>query len=251
VVVVTTQASATSEVPAAAGFAGTLLDLWFEPRKAFDGIVSRPRPWIALLAHLALVCLFTGIRSQRVDPGEFMKTQLVEQGRWDRMPPEARERVASGSGSGFFQTMLGVGALFGGLLFPLLVAATLLFVFRFFYASDVDFRRSLAITAWSFLATGLVSVPLMLLVMQLKGEWNLPPPDVFQAGPALLVERGDTARWLWVLLQGFDLFALWTMTLLAIGFAVAGGRRTAGAAWWGVFVPWLLLVLGRAAFAAF
>jgi predicted membrane protein len=147
--------------------------------------------------------------------------------------------------------MLGVGALFGGLLFPLLVSVTLLFVFRFFYASDVDFKRALAITAWSFLATGLVSTPLMLLVMQLKGEWNLPPPDVFQAGPALLVERGDTARWLWVILQGFDFFALWTVTLLAVGFAVAGGRRTVVAAWWGVFVPWLLLVFGRAAFAAF
>jgi hypothetical protein len=247
---VTTPAPATSEVPAAPGILGTLLDLWFDPRKAFAGIVTRPRLWIALLAHLALVCLFTGIWSQKVDPGEFMKTQLVEQGRWDRMPPEARERVTSGSG-GFFQTMLGVGALFGGLLFPLLVSVTLLFVFRFFYASDVDFRRSVAITAWSFLATGLVSTPLVLLVMQLKGEWNLPPPDVFQAGPALLVERGDTARWLWVLLQGFDFFPLWTVTLLAIGFAVAGGRRSWGAAWWGVFVPWLLLVLVRAAVAAF
>jgi hypothetical protein len=248
---VTAEASASVGAPAATGFFATLVDLWFEPRKAFDAIVRRPRFWAPLAAHLALVCLFTGVWSQKVDPGDFMKTQLVEQGRWDRMPPEARERVASGAGGGFFMTMLGVGALFGGLLFPLVVAATLLFVFRFFYAADVDFVRSLAITAWSFLATGVVSAPLALLVMQLKGEWNLPPPDVFQAGPALLVERGDAARWAWVLLQGFDLFTLWTVTLLAVGFAVAGGRRTMGVAWWGVFVPWLLLVLGRAAFAAF
>src|SRR5262249_60249110 len=152
---------------------------------------------------------------------------------------------------GFFQAMPGWGAFFGGFLFPLPLSAPLLFVFRFFYASGVDFKRALTITAWSFLATGLVTTPLMLLVMQLKGEWNLPPPDVFQAGPALLVERGDTARWLWVILQGFDFFALWTVTLLATGFAVPGAPRTTGAAWWGVFVPWLLLVLGRAAMAAF
>jgi len=246
----TIEATPTTAVSAPTGFLATLVDLWFEPGQAFEGIVRRPRVWVPLLAHLALVGLFTGIWWQKVDPGDFVKTQLVEQGRWDKMPPEARERIASGSGGGFFGTMVAAGTLFGGLLFPLLVAATLLFVFRFFYASDVVFPKALAITAWSFLATGLVSVPLMLLVMHLKDEWNLPPPDVFQAGPALLVERGDTARWLWVVLQGFDFFSLWTVTLLALGFAVAGGRRSVGSAFWGVFVPWLLLVLGRAALAA-
>ena len=165
------------------------------------------------------------------------------------MPPEARESVTTGSG-GFFRTMVAVGALFGGLGFPFLVAGTLVFVFRFFYASEVDFRRGLAITVWSLLATGLVSTPVLLVVLYLKGEWNLPPPEVFQAGPALLVERGATSRPVWTLLQGLDLLSLWTVTLLAIGFAVAS-RRSTGQALWGVAVPWALLVLCRAALAAF
>ncbi len=230
------------------GFLGTLAELWFEPRRAFEGIVHSPRFWAPLLAHFALAVTFTGVWLQKVDPGEFIKTQLVESGRWDRMPPEGRERVVAGSG-GFFRAMAGVGAVFGGVGIPLLAAGTLLFAFRFFYASEVDFRRSMAISSWSFLAVGLVSTPLMLLVMYLKGEWNLPPPDVFQAGPALLVERGSTAQPLWVLLQGLDLFPLWTVALLAIGFAVAS-RRSIGSALWGVAVPWVLVVLTRAAFAA-
>jgi Yip1 domain len=237
-----------SEAPAESGFLGTLVALWFEPRRAFEGIVHSARFWAPLVAHLALVVAFTGIWLQQVDPGEFIKTQLVESRRWDRMPPESREGVVTGSG-GFFRTMAGVGALFGGLGFPLLVAGTLLFVFRFFYASDVSFSRALAITAWSLFATGLVSTPLGLLVMYLKGEWNLPPPDVFQGGPALLVERGDTPRPLWRLLQGLDFFSLWSVTLLAIGFAVAS-RRSTGSALWGVAVPWALLVLVRAALEA-
>lgn len=238
----------TTEASSERGFFATLVDLWFQPRRSFEGIVRSPRFWAPLFAHLALVVAFSSVWLQKVDPGEFMKTQLVESGRWDRMPPEGRERVVGGSG-GFFRTMAGVGAFIGGVGFPLLVAAILLFVFRFFYASDVDFRRALAISAWSFLAVGLVSTPLVLLVMHLKGEWNLPPPDVFQAGPALLVERGATARPLWALLQGLDLFPLWTVALLAIGFAVASRRSTVSALW-GVAVPWVLIVLGRAAFAA-
>jgi hypothetical protein len=226
-----------------------LVDLWFAPRRAFEKIVQAPSIWFPLLGHFALVALFSGIWLQKVDPGDFMKTQLVESGRWDRMPPEARESVTSGSG-GFFRTMVGVGALFGGLLWPLLVAGTLLFVFRFFYASDVNFTRALSITAWSFFAIGLVTTPVVLGVMYLKGEWNLPPPDVFQAGPALLVERGATSKPIWTLLQGLDFFSLWIVTLLAIGFAVASKRST-GSALWGVAVPWALLVLCRAALAAF
>ena len=238
-----------TDAPADRGFFGTLVGLWFEPGRTFEGIVRSPRIWVPLLAHFALVVVFSAIWLQKVDPGEFMKTQLVEQGRWDRMPPEARESVTSGSG-GFFRAMVGVGALFGGLGFPFLVAGTLVFVFRFFYGSDVDFRRGLAVTVWSLLATGLVSTPILLLVLYLKGEWNLPPPEVFQAGPALLVERGATSRPVWTLLQGLDLLSLWTVTLLAIGFAVAS-RRSIGSALWGVAVPWALVVLCRAALAAF
>jgi Yip1 domain len=237
-----------SEAPAESGFFGSLVALWFDPRRAFEGIVRSPRIWVPLLAHFAVVVAFSAIWLQKVDPGEFMKTQLVEQGRWDRMPPAARESVTTGSG-GFFRGMVVVGALFGGLAFPLLVAGTLVFVFRFFYGSDVDFRRGLAITVWSLLAIGLVSTPVLLLVLFLKGEWNLPPPDVFQAGPALLVERGATSRPLWTLLQGLDLLSLWTVTLLAVGFAVAS-RRSTGQALWGVLVPWMLVVLCRAALAA-
>ncbi len=239
----------TSDAPAPSGFFGTLVDLWFDPRRAFEGILRSPGILVPLLLHFALVVAFSATWGRMVDPGEFMKTQLVESGRWDRMPPEAREGVTTGA-SGFFLPMIGVGALFGGLGFPLLVAAMLLFVFRFFYASDVTFRPALSITAWSFAATGLLTTPITLLVMYLKGEWNLPPPDVFQAGPALLVERGETAKPLWTLLQGFDLFILWIVTLLAVGFAVASKRST-GAALWGVAVPWILFVLCRAAIAAF
>ncbi|NJR71586.1 MAG: nucleotide exchange factor GrpE, partial [Synechococcales cyanobacterium CRU_2_2] len=51
---------------------------------------------------------------------------------------------------------------------------------------------SLGIVAWDFLAVGLVVTPLMLLVMHLKGEWNVNPGDVLQANPTLLLEKGET-----------------------------------------------------------
>ena len=187
------QEASITDAPADRGFFGTLVGLWFEPGRTFEGIVRSPRIWVPLLAHFALVVVFSAIWLQKVDPGEFMKTQLVEQGRWDRMPPEARESVTSGSG-GFFRAMVGVGALFGGLGFPFLVAGTLVFVFRFFYGSDVDFRRGLAVTVWSLLATGLVSTPILLLVLYLKGEWNLPPAGGLPGGPRPAGgARGDVA----------------------------------------------------------
>ena len=230
------------------GSLATLIQVWFEPRRAFEGIVRSPRFWAPLLAHLVVVAAFSAIWVQKVDPGEFMKNQLVESGQWDKMPPEARANVTGGSG-GFFRAMVGVGAFVGGLGFPLLTAGTLFFVFRFFYASEVDFRQALAISAWIFLAVSVVSTPLMLLVVYLKDEWNWPAPELLQAGPALLVERGSISRPLWTLLQGFDLLSLWTVVLLALGFGVAS-QRTLGRALWGVGAPWVLIVLLRVALAA-
>ncbi len=136
------------------------------------------------------------------------------------------------------------------IVFLMLTSAVLMFVYRFFYASEVAFSRALAIVTWSFLAVGLIATPLMLLVMGLKGEWNVAPQEVLQANPTLLFDKSDTAKPLWTLLASLDLFSLWHVFLLAAGFGVASKRST-GSAVWGVGVCWGIVVLGKVAFAFF
>jgi hypothetical protein len=90
---------------------------------------------------------------------------------------------------------------------------------------------------------------LLLLVLQLKGDWNVNPQDVVQANLSLLLDKSAAAKPLWALFTSIDVFSLWMVFLLAVGFGVAS-RKSTGAALWGVGIPWLLIVLVKVGWSA-
>jgi len=225
---------------ASGGFLQNLIDIYFAPREAFARIVARPT-WILPVVAATLVGLtFTGIWLQRVDMPEFVKSEIKEQGQWDKIPAESRDQVIEQQVK-FIPIMVWVSGFVGPILFYCFVAAVLLFVFRFFYAGEVGFKQSLSITAWSMFPVGLVTTPLMLLIMWLKEDWNLNPQNVLQANLGLLLDKAETAKPLWALATSLDLVSFWVIFLLACGFGVAVKKRT-GSALWGVAIPWAIMV---------
>jgi hypothetical protein len=230
------------------GFFQNLIDVYFSPREAFTRIVRNPAFLIPLVAYIVLVLGFTGIWMNKIEPREFMAMQLEESGQWDKIPAERREAVLDAA-----PTQMKVFGWLGPLVFTplmlLVTAAVLMFIFRFFYSSEVVFKQAFAVVTWIFFAVGLVTTPLLLLVLQLKGDWNVNPQEVLQANLGLLLDKSTAAKPLWALLTSIDAFSLWMVFLLAVGFAVAS-RKTTGSALWGVAIPWILIVLVKVGWAA-
>jgi len=247
-------ASSAGAAPAAAaapehGLGERVPGLLFSPREEFPSILARPRFWVPLVCWMALGIAFTAFWLQKVDAREFMRGQIVQSGRADKMAPGQMERVLD-TQAGFFKPISWASALLAPPIIILIVAAVLLFVFRFFYAGDVTFAQALSVTAWSYFTTALVTTPLLLLVMFLKGDWNVSPQDALQANPAMFLDRMTTSKPLYALASSFDLFSLWIMWLLSSGYGVATRRSTLSAAV-GVVSAWALLyVLGKVVLAA-
>jgi hypothetical protein len=224
------------------GFFQNLVDMYFAPREAFTRIV-RDGSWILpTVGFFALTLGFVLYWGARMDPTEFAKVQLQESAFWDRIPAEQREQVIEQTAGRM--KYVWIQGLAGAAIMLLIVTAVLMLVYRFFYAGEVRFKQALAITAWTFFAVGLVTTPLLLVVMGLKGDWNVNPQDVLQANLGLVLDRSSAAKPLWAFFTSLDLFSFWQIFLLATGFGVAS-RKTTGAALWGVLVPWALVVLGK------
>jgi hypothetical protein len=241
--------SGTTAIGPERGFLARFFGLYVSPGESFAEILKRPRFWAPLALMVALSVGFTAVWLPRVDPGEFVKAMLEERGQWDQIPPERRAAVLESAG-GRFAPQAWMGAVLGPCVILLLTAVVLLFVFRFFYGGEVGFRQAMAVVSYTFAAVSLVTTPLTLLVLFLKGDWNLNPQDVLQANPTLLLEKESVARPLWALLGSLDLFSFWIIGLLAIGFGLAV-RRPGGSALWGVVIPWLVLIVGsKVAFTA-
>jgi hypothetical protein len=237
-----------AEPATAGGFFQNLIDVYFSPREAFSRIVARPAFLLPLAAYFVLVLGFTGLWMSRMDPVEFMKVQLEESGQAEKMTAEQRQQVIDQQ-SKMMPVFGWVGSIVGTAVVVLLVSGVLLFVYRFFYAAEVSFKQALAIVSWVMFAVGLVTTPLLILVMQLKGDWNLNPQYALQAHLGLLVDKQTAAKPLYALLSSVDFFSLWMVFLLAVGFAVAS-RKTTGSAIWGVAIPWIVIVLIKVGWAA-
>jgi hypothetical protein len=228
-------------------FVGNLFNLYFEPAPTFTKIFKRPRVVLAILLQVAMGVIFTTIWLDRMNPREFMKAQMEQNPRIQEMPAEQVEQIIDAQ-AGYMRTWGRVGPWIAPLVIDLLVAGILLFMFRFFFAVDVSFLQSLTTVAWTFAALGLIQTPIMLAVFALKGDWNLDPNQIIQANPTVFFEAGDLPRWLASLLSSFDLFSLWTVFLLAQGFAAAG-KRELSTGLMGVCIPWALYVMAKVAFA--
>jgi hypothetical protein len=229
------------------GFLHRLAGILFAPSEEFADIVRRPRFLAPLVGAAALNLVFTAIWIPNVDPAEFMRARIEDSPQTARMEPEQKAQIVNQQAQ-FFPVFAWMGPIFA-LLFVVIVAGLYLFVFRFFLASDVDFRQSMAVVAWSFFTVGLATTPLTLLVIYLKGDWTLEPQNVLQANLSALVDKGSVPDWLFTLAGSFDLFSFWMMFLMATGFAAAA-RRPLGSALGGVLSLWVLYVIGKAGLSA-
>jgi hypothetical protein len=228
--------------PSGPGFLSNLFGLYFGPKEAFLNIVKRPSFWVPLLLSMVIQLAFTGIWLSKMDMMEFLRNQAESAGKpFQAPPPQAM---------GFIRGMFWAIALMATPLFCVLSGAVYLFIFRFFYAAEVTFKQCLAVITHTFLASGLVTTPLILIVFMLKGDWNLAPQEALQTNLTLLVAKDAVAKPLWALFGSLDLFSFWILFLLAVGFGVAARRPTASV-FWGVATPWALIVAIKVVFAFF
>ena len=233
--------------PADSGsFLGNLFNLYFEPTETFAKIFVRPRVWMAMVLQVAMGVLFTSVWLEKMDAKEFMRAQMEQNSRIQQMPAEQVEQIIN-TQARFMRTWGRIAPFFLPVVIDLVLAGILMFIFRFFLAADVSYLRSLATVAWTFAALGLIQTPIMLAVFWLKGDWNVDPNQIIQANPTIFFEVGSIPRWSWSLLSSFDLFSLWTLFLLATGFAVAG-KRGLSAGLWGIGIPWALYLVVKVGF---
>jgi hypothetical protein len=223
--------------------------LWFSPKDTSKEIAADPKPWIALLCVLLLNLAFTTFWMQKASPVEFMKIQNEESGALDKMEPAQRAQA--------LETQAKVFPIFAWVGPFVFIPALILglgflnwLIFRFAYsAADLTFKQSAGIVGHNFLAVGVITLPLTLLIMFMKGDWNLNPTEVIGANLGVLLDRGTASKAVYHLAKSIDLFTLWSMFLLAIGYGAAIRKPTSSAIW-GVAIPWLVFVLGVAAWKA-
>lgn len=213
---------------------GALWGILSAPRETFERLAAKPVWAVCLIVLLALGVAFGVAAVGKVTPEEFLRS-IEAQGQ--PVPPQLEDDPER-----FLATMqriqVGAGTLFAA-LFYFSAAGVFLVLFRLL-GSDLRYAQSLSTTLHGLLPLGVAALAGLVVVLG-REEISL---EELQSGSLVLSnlgflageESGELTR---ALLASFDLFSLWSLWLLALGFRVVA-RVSAGAAWGVVGVLWAI-----------
>jgi hypothetical protein len=219
-----------------------LLGVFYEPGKVFADVAERPRWLVPVIVSILLAVSLTYAISTHVGWDQTIRQAFANNSRVADLPADQREQLVARSTK--FASIIGwVGAIIFPPLFVLIVAGVLTGIFNGLLGTELKFTQMFGITAYAFLVRGLYNL-LLILLLYLK-----PPEDfniqVSPFSPAAYMNRQENPKWLMSLAGSLDLFTIWTIVLLAIGFSVAAKKLSFSKALISIAIPWLILVAAQ------
>jgi hypothetical protein len=225
-----------------------LAGVFYEPGKVFADVAERPS-WIApvlvsILIGLALVYAI----STHVGWDQTIRQTIANNPRTADLPADQKEKAIA-TGTKVASVLGWVGAIVGAPLSVLIIAGVLTGLFNGLLGADLRFAQTFAITAYALLVRALLTALLILLVyLKPPGDFNI---QVSPFSPAAYMNRLENPKWLMALAGSLDLFTIWCIVLLAIGFSAAARKLSFAKALTAIAIPWLIWVAAMMALASF
>lgn len=211
------------------------------PVETFRDISARPDVAFPLILVFVLSLLTTMVTFPRVDFEPAWREQFEKQ----KMSEERIDSMVTNLKK--FQQVLAIGGTISGLVFLLVVAAVLLLAFKVM-GGQGNFKSALSIVCYAWIPmalAGLLAIPVILRRGVIAPEEL---PTILKSNPGFLVDP-KTNLTLFSLLTSIDVFMIWTLVLLVLGFS-AMSRFPRGKTAAIVVSLWILAIVIKVALAA-
>lgn len=219
--------------------------VFFEPGKTFEDIGRRPTWFLPLLVTIVATIAFYATYGQRVGYERFLRQQMATNPkvaqRMEQIPAERREASIATQAK-----ITGISYMAGPVIampIMMLISAGILLGLTAMMSAGLKYKQVFAVVAFSALP-GALKYLLAIVVVFLKNpeDFNLQNPLAFNF--AAFMDPLTSSKFLYTVGSAFDLFAIWTILLTAIGLSAAAGKKklSFGGALIAVLIPWVVLV---------
>jgi hypothetical protein len=213
------------------GFFARISGIFFEPKKVFTFLNSKPS-W--LFAFLLVVLIGAVVAEITLPQSLLLQKEIVSQSpRLSSAPTGTLEKMTQITTAKRVVTF--VSEIIRVFLFSLvLLTAVIYFLCNIILGGDSSFKKVLSVVTYTSLVPTLGAIlktPLILVKNSL---------DV-QIGLALLMPAGDFSKIRYMILSTLDIFSIWQIILIAIGITVLY-KFSMTKAFITTFVSWALLV---------
>jgi len=202
-----------------------IIGVLFSPDATFASIARRP-DWVVPLALIVILSLANGILiSSRIDFGAPAREAMAQNKNMTQEQMDRAEKMSVGMGkvAKFIGPVIAIIVL-------LIVAGALLLTVRLM-GGEGDFKQAFSVTCYAWIPNIIQAIVLTIIVLA-KGSTAINPqtiPTIVRSNPAFLVDM-KTQPMAFALLSSLDLFTIWVIVLLVIGFAYVGRISKAKAA---------------------
>jgi Yip1 domain len=203
-----------------------VIGVFFTPKPTFDDIARRPN-WIVPM--LILILVYAGLNValvRRADWVEVSKDQIAKNKfasrQIDQLPEDQKSRAFEQAAERA-KIVRYVRAVIGWPLLLLFTSAVYFGVFKLIGGARTNFGTAFAVTTFAHLPMGLrelIAIP----VMFLKDPASIDPENFLASNPAAIF-GSDLPTWQTVPLLFLDLFGLWALLLMAIGFSATDPKK--------------------------
>jgi hypothetical protein len=243
----TTSVSAPETQPRINPF-GRIIGVFTSPKQTFASIAGRPS-WVApLLLMMVLATCVGTLLNTKMNWGEYIRHKAQENARFEQLSEEQKDQALAGQVKFWSNFSYGVGIV--AVPLSTLIFALIYFgAFNLFRGAGLRFGQAFAITTHAFLPTAISSI-LALIILPLKTYGDVDPENVVATSlKAYLPESAPKP--LLALGGSLELFFIWCLVLVAIGFSAANPKKVKPEASFGiVFGLWAVWVLAKVAWAA-
>jgi hypothetical protein len=244
---------AATTVPADAGpmsELSRLINVFFEPKKAFADIAQRPRWIVPLLITIVFGAGYIYAFNRHIGWEPYLHKLFDTNPQVQRLPAEQRDRV--------FQMQLRVvpiTSIAAAVVFPPLVflvgAAIALGIIKGLMGTPIRFKQAFAAFAYGWLPHSIYLVLSTVVMFVTPHPEDFDLQNGFFSNPGAFMDPMTASKFLRTVALNLDAFAIWTLLLIAAGLKAAGGKKLSfGGSLFAVGLPFAVYVLIRGAAAA-
>lgn len=231
------------------GAIGRMNGVIVSPTRTFAEIARRPTWMVPFITLWVLSIMVSGLLAQKTDWRSFFERQDNKDPRFDQMPQDRKDHMLENQVQYAPKIAFGFGIVFTA-LFALFMTLVYWGAFNLFNGATLTFRQAFGIVSHAFVPL-IISSLLAIIVLVIKPHGDV-DPEHFLASNFAAFLPDDAPKWLAALGQSLELFWIWTMALVAVGFSAASPKKIKPAgAFLTVFGLWAVWVLGRVAWAMF
>jgi hypothetical protein len=227
---------------------GRIIGVFTSPRQTFTPIAEKPS-WVApMLLMMILAVVVGGLLNSKMNWAQYIRHKAEENPRFEQLSEEKKDEAVAGQ----VKFWAGFSYAVGAVAIPisiLIFAGIYLVAFNLMSGAGVRYGQSFAITTHAFLPAAITSI-LAMIILPLKTYGDVDPENI--VATSLKAYLPETAPKPLLALGGsLELFWIWCLVLIAIGFTAANPRKVKpGAAFGIVFGLWAIWILAKVAWAA-